>query len=382
MSATTATHYLQLASQIITDRTHFSQEREARVRSLTRLAEVAVAVEDLAKRHDTKITYASERDAAEFRSFLATGKFERRDMASGGAYPGSGSGYFVPVGFFPSVIAMLKQLDDLFDEKVVHVFQTKIGSPQGIPVVADDQNVAVTISDNQPYSNADALMDGVILPECPKWASGFYASIELVQDSGVPLDQWVAAAFAIRLQRGLGAVNVTNLLAGATLAATGVGNSGNTGGSGTGANSIGSDDLLACINALDAAYLNSEKCAWVMNKATLATILGTKNKQGGLVYSIDRGEDGTIYLLDIPVRISPSMPSIGANAQPVALGDLSRLVLREVQGGMALSVFPERGATSGQVYYRGEWRAQSALIQTDNSPADPSPAVYLQCASS
>ena len=51
-------------------------------------------------------------------------------------------------------------------------------------------------------------MSGVIFPDCPKWATGVFASMEFMQDSGVPLDVWVAAAFAVRLQRGVGKANV------------------------------------------------------------------------------------------------------------------------------------------------------------------------------
>lgn len=377
----TPSNYLEEAHQIILDLTEsYTKEREAQVRSLTRLAEVASG-EALAKRNKP-ITYGSEAKAREFRDYLATGKYQRRDMAegaTGGAYPGSGSGYFSSLGFFAAVITMLKQLDDLFDEDVVQVIQTTKGTAMGFPILADENNAATIIDENNPITDQDSLMNGIILDKCPTWKTGFFASLELIQDSGVPLDVWCAAAFAVRLQRGLGSVNVTNLLAEASLAATAIGSSGNTGNLGnTNANSIGSDDLLVCVSALDAAYLASEKCAWVMNQATLTTILGTKNKQGGLVYSIDRDEDGTIYLFDIPVRISPSMPPIATGNKPIVLGDLSRFIVREVSGGMGFGVFPERGATTGQTFYRGTWRAQSALIATNNSPVDPAPAVYIQ----
>src|ERR1035438_7005034 len=225
-----AEHYLDEAHKLILDPSRpYDKAREAQVRSLTRLAEIASG-EALARR-SKPITYGSDAEARGFRTYLVTGKYQRRDMAegaTGGAYPGSGSGYFAALGFFPAVIAMLKELDDLFDENVVTVIQTAKGAAMGFPILADENNAASIIDENNPIPDQDSLMDGVILPKCPTWKTGFFASLELIQDSGVPLDVWVAAAFAIRLQRGLGARNVSNLLSGAPLAAIAVGNANNT----------------------------------------------------------------------------------------------------------------------------------------------------------
>jgi HK97 family phage major capsid protein len=369
---------LRQAAALITSSQSFTKEREAQVRALRGLAESAAGIAAQPKRPG-RVDYASRDQERAFTQFLATGVAERRDMGSGsGAFPGSGSGYFTPTGFFPAVTAMLKQLDDLFDENVVTVIQTDKAGPVRFPVLADENSAAVIVDENITYTNVDAPMNGVIMPRCKKWGTGFFCSLELTQDSGVPLDVWVAAAFAVRLQRGFGASNVTTLLSGATKAATCVGSSGNTGGSETGATSVGSDDLLACVSALDAAYLASPKVGWVMNQKTLTSILATKSKQGNLVYPSIRDGNGVIYLLDLPVRICPSMPNIATGNKPIALADLARFVIREVKSGMMLQVFVERAPELGQIYYRGDWRSQSALIQTNNSPADPSPAVYLQ----
>jgi hypothetical protein len=61
---------------------------------------------------------------------------------------------------------------------------------------------------------------------------------------------------------------------------TAAGSAGNTGGSETGASSLGSADFQSAYSSLNAAYLASPKCAWLMNHATFATITGKVDKYG------------------------------------------------------------------------------------------------------
>jgi HK97 family phage major capsid protein len=365
---------LSQANDLLKSRS-FDKAAAAKINCLLKMADAADGGKPSRSKHN-QIAYNNSDERSILLNYLAGRKEYRDMMSSTGAYPGSGSGYFSAVGFYPAITAMMKQIDDLFREDVVSVVQTTKNGPYAFPILGDTSTAAVVIAENAPYTNVDANMSAVILPTCPKFGCGWNASIELMQDSGVAFDIWCSAAFSTRLQRGLGAANVTALLAGATKAATAAGNSTNTGGSGTGANSIGTADLLTCISALDAAYLSN--ASWVMSLGSLTTILGTVSKQGNLVYDIDRDEDGTLMLLGFPVRICPSMPAIATGAKPVVLADLKRFIVREVVNSMTVTPFPERLALSGQLYWRGEWRAQGALLTTNNTPPDPAPAVYIQ----
>jgi HK97 family phage major capsid protein len=146
----------------------------------------------------------------------------------------------------------------------------------------------------------------------------------------------------------------------------------NTGGSETGANSLGSEDFSAALALLDEGYVASAKCAWFMNKKTLANISGIVTKYGRLLNLIQY-ENGKPSIFGIPVKICPSMDNIGASAVPVVLGDgtywATRLVADENSG---IRVYSEATGLVefGNVGMSCFMRADGELLYSDtNSPA-------------
>lgn len=155
------------------------------------------------------------------------------------------------------------------------------------------------------------------------------------------------------------------------------GSSANTGGTETGANSLGSADFAAAFSALDAAYLASPKCAWLMNNKTLGYLMFIVTKLG-LPFINFVG--GTPSILGIPVKICPSMDNIGASNTPVVLGDLSywatRLVIDDQTGVAAYTEAPPGLAENGNFGLRCFARADGALLYKDTS--SPSPFVMIE----
>ena len=115
-----------------------------------------------------------------------------------------------------------------------------------------------------------------------------------------------------------------------------------------------------------------------MNRHTLATVASITNKFGdnlNLVQWVGKKP----YIYGIRVRVSPSMPSIGASNVPVVLGDcsfwLTRLVTDENSG---LLVYREAPGLieNGNIGIGAFVRAGGALLYTDTS--SPSPFVPIQ----
>ncbi len=92
----------------------------------------------------------TEISSPEFRSFLLnpvmqTPAFKReqaelRDMSegtAGGAYPGSGGGYFAPLQFQDAVSQALRAYHDLLDPEHVNYVETKTGSGFAYPTSLD-----------------------------------------------------------------------------------------------------------------------------------------------------------------------------------------------------------------------------------------------------
>ena len=326
--------------------------------------------------------------AEAFRSYLLTGiasqaledRFKAyRAMDSGaGAYPGSPSGYFTPVDFEARAWAMLKQFDELFDETVITRVESKHGGPWASPNLDDTSAASIVVPEGNQTTELDSTpVNALILGPASTWRSGqVKTSIEYLQDSGIPFDALLADCFGVRFARGIGASNVSVLMAAATRGAVASGSESNTGNdSQTGANSIGSDDLTALIGSVDPAYLANPKCAWVMNFTTLVSLLGLRNMQGSLVLDIPY-IDGSFWLLGKPIRICPSMDSVGANKKPIAFGDLSRFILRIVKDSLAVKAFPERYAEYGITAWEGYLRCNAGVQLTPASSQVP--IKYLQ----
>ena len=100
----------------------------------------------------------------------------------------------------------------------------------------------------------------------------------------------------------------------------------NTGASETGANSLGSEDFSAALALLDEGYVSSAKCAWFMNKKTLANISGIVTKYGRLL-NLVQYENGKPSVFGIPVKICPSMDNIRVRDVPYLLSSADRNLL-------------------------------------------------------
>jgi HK97 family phage major capsid protein len=312
-------------------------------------------------------------DMQEFRKLLR-GSSEHRDLTESVLSVG---GYFVPYQFHEKLIAMMKAMDRLFDPDVVLFVETEHGGSLQIPQIDDTGVFAVLVGEGGQSATADLPSGNTTLAVAPTWRSRMVkASMELVQDSGYPLEDVLTESFAKRLARGIGAANVAQLLSVAQLGTTAVGSSGNTGTSETGATSIGSDDLEALIASVDEAYLISPKCRWLMTAATRRAIFQVKDKTGRPVFHRERNAAGEVLLLDYPVAISPSMPQIGASNKPILFGDLGRFLVRVAKNATRLRIHQEQFALYGQVAYEMFLRSNAtlalAIAQSD------SPVKYLQ----
>jgi HK97 family phage major capsid protein len=159
---------------------------------------------------------------------------------------------------------------------------------------------------------------------------------------------------------------------------TATGSATNDGGTGTGANSLGSLDLANCLSELDAAYLN-EHTAWLMNQHTLGTLSGMLDKYGNIVKLVHYLDDGTATIYGIPVQICPSMPSIGSSNQCVLLGDLSYFAVRLVSPIMQRFTEAPGLAENGKIAFRTFMRADSGLLWSPepSSPAGASAAPFV-----
>jgi HK97 family phage major capsid protein len=324
---------------------------------------------------------------------------ERRDMQEGaaaaiariGTY--TGLGYFVPTGFFDGLFTAMAAHDFLFNPADVTFLKTQNGIPIPVPVASDIENVA-TLTSEAPTSIAStdiASTDHVTLGAYSFQTPRFVASIESEQDlvGSLTVKQLFQRFAADRLARGIGKYLVNGSGSGeptglyTALANCGApiihasganANSGN--GGDTSVNSLGTQDFANAFAAIDSAYLASDKIAWAMNMKTLGKLMSQLDKNGRPVFT-----DST-QILNIPIKICPSMEDIGASQIPVVLGDWSYFATRFAYDDNAgIAVYREAPGLieNGNVGLRCFGRADSNFLYTDKSA--PSPFIQIRMAS-
>jgi HK97 family phage major capsid protein len=333
---------------------------------------------------------APHKRAAEVRAWKAVA--EKRDMTEGNIIPRIGTfnslGFFIPTDFFPQVFTALKAHDALFDPENVTFISSTNGRPLPVPTFDDTENVASVVSEAGSQTSVDIDATGqAVLGAYSYRTPRFVCSLEAFDDieGGVNIIEMFKTFSADRLARGIGADLVVGNGSGKTLGlipsteALGVnpvvasGSSANDGSTSTGANSLGTDDFVAAFNSLDDAYANSPKAAWLMNRKTLATVSGIKNKMGDLLNFV-KYIDGVPTILGIPVKICPSMDNIGVSNVPVVLGDLSywatRLIVDDISG---IKIYREAPGLveNGNVGFRTFVRAHGTLLYSGAAVQSP-----------
>jgi len=381
----------------------FLQTAIASVRSGMSLAEIEER--DLADRYvrvglNPKVTLRSQMDAEQrahakvWQRFFNTGTIEDRDMTVGNgtpAYLKGNVGSFVPLGFFQEVFAAKKNTDALFNPDIVTYLETTHGKPIQFGLMGDTETVAVLTSEAGSATEADITStSGIMLGAYTFRSPMFHASIESFQD--VEIAGGVVELFkkfvGERIARGVGPYLVTGsgssqptglvtaleALGGASVTATG--SSANTGGSETGATSVGSADIANLFYALDEAYRDSDKTCWLMTSGTLGKLATIVTKMG---LPLVNWQGPEAFILGKPVRISPSMQAIGSGNVPIVFGDLTYFVVRcAIDEQTRVQLYKEAPGVieNGKFGLRAYVRYDSSLMFNDTG--SPSPLVYLQ----
>ena len=301
----------------------------------------------------------------DFQVFLRYGRagIEKRDQTT----TTTAGGYIVPPSFIRTFLPALQAYDGIFD--AASVVRTTDGSAAVLPLDDDSgQSAAVVAENDDSATDQDAVFDQIAFGKTETWRTGFLkASLEVVGDSAFDLSTLLAGAFARRFARGIGAAFVTTLLSSAT-----------SGKTATAAAAIQPDEILDLMESVDSAF--GARGSFLMNSTTFLLIQKVKATGGG-AYLAPIGVDAEGYptLFSKRVYLSPSMPAATAGLTPVAFGDLSRFVRREVANSLSTKVFLERFALNAQVGYEGYWRVDGALAVAANSPI---PVRYLTMAGS
>ncbi len=248
----------------------------------------------------------------------------------------SAGGFLTPPGFLAKIIERKQQLITL-DPMVTHVpVTTDTGY---IPTLATD--ISVVLGSENTEKTETTPVFGEATWQLYKFVAITKMSLELLEDSAINLESFLAEKFAEALARkqdemiamGTGSSMPTGLYY----------CSGVTAVSGIGA--LTYEDLLTIEHTVDARYRHQKGMAWVMNNTNVLRIRKLKDTaghyifvRGGLAMGVNTGERGIgDTLLGYPLLENPNLPD-GA----ILFGELS-YYWKYTRGGVRISATKEGG---------------------------------------
>lgn len=295
----------------------------------------------------------------ESRSFEARAdRAEMRDLTKGTATAG---GNTVPTSFYGQLYSHLIEVAAL--ARYATVLSTDSGENIEVPVTTAFSSGALT-AEGAAIAESDPAFGKRTLGAY-KYATLIQASRELIDDTGVDLEGFLAMQAGRAIGNALGAHLVTG---DGTNKPTGIMTSttlGLTGGTGV-AGAFTADNLIDLFYSVIAPYRNSSKAAWLMRDATLATVRKLKGSDNNYLWVPGlAGAPDTI--LGKPVATDPNVAAVGVSARSVAFGDMATYFVR-LAGGVRFERSDEFAFNSDLVTFR-------AIIRGDGILADQTGAV-------
>jgi HK97 family phage major capsid protein len=299
---------------------------------------------------------------------------------------GAAGGYFVPENFHDRTVSIMKEQDEIFDDENCTVLESETGNAITVPLLDDTTQTSVQVGENTQSAEQDFVAGKMPLGAFSFRSQIVYVSIELLQDSGIPIGMLLEKTFASRHSRGVGqsltlgagdgvttspvglitaAINANNIV----VAAGAQNNSGVSGN--TGANSIGTSDLASLYIGLNKAYRSDS--VFAMNDATLLNLLQMVDKFGHPIIGI---VNGAPTLFGRRVITCPSMAVIAPSACVIVHYSPSYFYQRRIVAGSFVRRFWELAGKveAGIVGFESWYRTSSNLAVPNTTSPTYSPA--------
>jgi HK97 family phage major capsid protein len=296
----------------------------------------------------------------------------RRESRDLGVGSGSAGGDIVPTGFMYELEKAMKWYGSMLQSS--DVFDTSTGQPLPWPNVNDTTNSGELIAENSIVSTQDVTFGSITFGAFKFSTKLIKVSIELLQDSAFDVESMLRDLFAIRLGRilntkftvGVGTTEPNGIITAATSGvAAAAGSAANTGGTETGATTIGSNDLVELEHSVDPAYRRG--ASWMMHDSTLKSLKEILDKYGRPLWQPGIAAGAPDLLMGYPYFINNDMATVAASAKTVLFGDMKKYKVRRVKEFRLLRLV-ERFAEYGQVGFLGFARYDGNLLDAGTHP--------------
>lgn len=266
-----------------------------------------------------------------------------------------------------------------YDRLMAHLIETSAMLQTGVTVLNTGSGESIQVPKTTAHSTATIIAEAAAITESDpvfgqltlgafKYAVMIQVSRELVEDTGVDLEGYLAMqagraignAFGAHLVTGTGTAQPRGVIVDAGAGVTGpVGTTTTFGNQATAGQ--GFDLLISLFHSVIAPYRASSSCGWLMNDTTAGLVRRIKSTDGvyAWVPSVVAGAPDTI--LAKPVYIDPNVASPAANAESIAFGDWSQYFVR-LAGGVRFERSDDFAFGNDLVSFRALLRGDGALV--------------------
>jgi HK97 family phage major capsid protein len=308
-----------------------------------------------------------------------------------GAYPGSTTGQFVPVGFVNEIEEALKWYGGMWGQGPGDptVMDTATGQPLPFPTDNDTAESGEWITENSVVTLTGDVSIGMQTFGAFKWSSKLVkVSLELLQDSAFDLETFLRKKFSIRMFRGTnlkfttgaGTTEPQGIVTAATAGVTQstnpaiVGDDNQTTPDPT--QQFGWIDLNNLLHSVDPAYRKNAK--YMLHDSSIRYAKTLKDKYGRLLWqpAVSAGNPDTVNGYGFVVN--NDMATVGGTGSPnvgnksVLFGALDKYQIRRVKD-LSIIRLSERFAEYGQVAFLAFARFDGQLLDAGTHPVK-----YLQ----
>jgi HK97 family phage major capsid protein len=282
---------------------------------------------------------------------------ESRDLSAG---VGASGGFSVPTTFYGKLVNKL-EMESMVRAAGATRIETASGAAIQIPKITAHA-AAVWAAEAAALATADDTFAQATL-NAFKAVKLVKVSLELLEDSGVDLEAYLAS----ELGRAVGRLEGDAFATGASGSATtpeGILNKAAIGvtTAAAGGLTITADEFVDTVYSVTRPYRTG--ASWLMSDATVKLVRKLKDSTGRYLWQEAITKDEQATLLGYPVYVEPTIQSPGSAQLVAAFGNMAGYFIRDV-GGFRLFRLNERYMDNGEVGFLGWHRTDGDLIDTN-----------------
>ena len=335
-------------------------EQIGRLEELRRLDQVHVEDHEdeqrRQQRNNTPEEQSAERRAAAFDKFLRHGFSELsaeerqavKELRAQGTTPDAKGGYTVPTQMLNKIVDSMKAYGGI--ASVAQILNTSNGQDITWSTSDGTAEEGELLGENTEASEEDVSFGTAILGAKKLSSKIIRVSNELLQDSGVDIEAYLAARIGQRIGRGEAKYLVQGTGAGTPVQPKGLVAS-VTGTVNTAAAATFTwQEMNKLKHAIDPAYRGGPKYRWAFNDSTLQVIEEMVDGQNRPLWLPDVAGGTPATILNIPYVIDQAIDGIAAGKKFAFLGDFDRFIIRRITY-MTLKRLVERYAEYDQTAF-------------------------------